>query len=105
MQTIHKNQGSKIDYIINDQELILGNELSLNLTQYEKDFPVHLDICSNKNGFLTLMLGEKYVAQIDIGPRQYIYPKPNDNEEEEPSKVALPFDISRVTLTLWRMED
>lgn len=105
MQVIHKNQGQKIDYIVNDNELILGNELSLNLTKYEENFSVHLDICSDKNGTLTLGLGEKYVAQIDIPPRRFVYPKPNDNEEEEPSKQSLPFDINEVILTLWRMED
>lgn len=105
MQIVHKNQGPKIDYVINDKQLYFKNEISLNLAEYEKDFSVHLDICLDENGSLTLGLGEKYVAQIDIPPRQYIYQRPNDNEEEEPSKVALPFDIEKATLTLWRMED
>lgn len=105
MQIVDKNQGTKIDYIINGQQLSFKNEMTLNLAEYEKDFPVHLDICLDENGSLTLGLGKKYVAQIDIPPRQYIYPKPNDNEEEEPSKVALPFDNKQAILTLWRMED
>lgn len=105
MQIVHKNEGAKIDYVINDEHLTLGNEITINLAEYERDFPVHLDICSKDNGSLTLGLGEKYIAQIDIPHRQYIYPKPNDNEEEEPSKVALPFDIQKATLTLWGMED
>lgn len=102
---MHKNEGTKIDYTINCNQLTLGNELILNLAEYEKDFPVHLDICLNDEGLLVLGLGEKYIAQLDIAPRQYIYPKANDDEEEEPSKIALPFDIKQVTLTLWGMEE
>jgi hypothetical protein len=105
MRIISKNPGPKIDYIVNDGELTLGNKIKINLSQYEKDYAVHIDICTNENSALIVGIGEKYVAQVDISARKYTFPKPDNNEEAEPSKTALPFDMEQVTLTLWNMED
>ena len=106
MIVVHKNEGAKINYNLTGNVLSFG-ELTLDLEGYERDFPVHLDICMSKFGFLTMGLSEKYVAQVNIPERQYTMVPDGVDEEGNPveTPVANPFDISHVTLTLWRLEE
>ena len=91
-------------------------ELALNLKKREKDYAVHIDICSDRDGALVCgtAAGLRYVAQIDIPAREYKEVKvenPNYNPDDEMSQEtiatmeAVPFDIDKCTLTLWEMED
>jgi hypothetical protein len=96
MQVVEKNIGEKVEYTVDDNRLFLRGELILDLAKYERDFPVHIDICENEFGMLTMGISRKYVAQIDIPAREYDY----ITDGADP----VPFDMKRVTLTLWAIE-
>ena len=106
MNVIEKNIGPKIKYEVNGTQLSLRDELSLDLAKYERDFPVHVDICENEFGMLTMGISRKYVAQVDIPEREYDYIADGVNEEGDPKEVPVPvpFDMEKVILTLWRVE-
>ncbi len=50
MNVIEKNIGPKIEYAVLNTRLSLRGELSVDLAKYERDFPVHMDICENEFG-------------------------------------------------------
>ena len=106
MIVIEKNEGPKINYTVDLSKITLKEEITLDLSRYERDFDVHLDICTNQYGFLNMGLSERYVVQIDIPARQYTYQENGTDEEGNPKleKVPVPFDMENVTLTLWSME-
>jgi len=107
MNIIEKNSGTKVDYTIEENKISFRQgEVTLDLSKYERDFPVHVDICRNQFDMLTFGLSEKYVAQIDIPAREYEMVENGADEEGNPrfEKVVVPFDISKVTLTLWSLE-
>lgn len=91
-------------------------ELALNLKKREKDYAVHIDICSDRDGALVCgtAAGLRYVAQIDIPAREYkevvvenpAY-DPNDEMSQEMITTTEPvaFDIDGCTLALWEMEE
>lgn len=103
MQIIEKNEGPKIAYEENDPKVTLGDdELMLNMAKYQRDWPVHIDICSNRDKQLVIGVGEGlyYVAQFDIPERKYTEP---ESEEETPEPI--PIDMSEVVLTLWNLDN
>lgn len=106
MIVVEKNEGKKIDYSVRTTKLTLNEEMTLDLSKCERDFDVHIDICMNQFGMLTMGLSEKYVAQIDIPERKYEYVDDGVDEEGKPMvrKEAIPFSIENVTLTLWTLE-
>ena len=89
---------SHIPYEVSGKKVIFDDDLSINLSKREKDDPVHIDVCYDEDGELCIgaAAGWAYVAEIDIPAREYIEPA---GEEEAPEPV--PFDIDKVTLTLW----
>ena len=111
MKIIEKNVGEKINYSVDGTKINLNNEMILDLARYERDFDVHIDICENWAGMLTMGIADKYVAQIDIQARQYKeVPVENtgdegtENEEESTILEPVPFSMENVTLTLWAIE-
>lgn len=106
MIVVEKNEGQKIDYSTRLTKLTLNDDMTLDLSKCERDFDVHIDICINQFGMLTMGLSERYVAQMDIPARQYTYQENGTDEEGNPKieKVPVLFDINKVTLTLWSME-
>ncbi|NSW90200.1 MAG: hypothetical protein HPY74_05895 [Firmicutes bacterium] len=106
MIVVEKNEGTKIEYTITDTILNLNEEIMMDVSKFERDFPVHIDICRNQFDMLTFGLSERYVAQIDIPAREYEMVENGTDEEGNPKydKVAVPFDIGKVILTLWSME-
>lgn len=121
MKEIIKTPGRHISYVAAGNSILFGNDdLAINLKNREKDETVMLDICSDKNGNLTMgtAAGFKYVAQVEIPARQY-----NEREEKNPAydpeaeegteaarptmiiREPAPFDISNCTIYLWGMED
>ncbi len=79
MQVIEKNIGPKIAYEEIGTRVTFGDEeLMLNLARYQRDWPVHLDVCSNRDGQLVVGTGTGlyYVAQLDIPAIQYAEPEP-----------------------------
>lgn len=104
MNIVEKNEGQKIDYSVSGNMITFRDELMLNLSKYERDYPVHLDICENTDNILVTGLSERYVAQIDIPARQYTVITTGEGESAITTKEAVPFDIGNVTLTLWALE-
>ena len=51
---INKNEGAKIDYEIIGNKIIFNDELMLNLAKYERDDPMHIDICMDEFGCLCM---------------------------------------------------
>lgn len=100
MKVIEKNEGPKVEYQVNGTKINFAGEITLDLSRYERDFDVHLDICMDKFGFLVMGLAERYVAQIDIPARTYIE-KEGTGEEGEIVLEPVPFSMDNVTLTLW----
>ena len=125
MIVIEKNEGEKIPYTQNGTVISFADgRLSLDCALYQKDWGVHLDVCENSDGNLVMGTesGQKYIAQLDIPAREYLYPEPTetapaipadlDGEETETAMVepehteteppvALPLDMEKVTLSLW----
>lgn len=106
MIIVEKNVGPKIDYDIQDtttkKKITFDDDLTINLIKREEDWPVHIDICFDRDGCLVIgtAAGRAYVAEIDIPAREYIYPEPVEGEEPEPP-IPVPLDLGKVTLSLW----
>ncbi|MDQ7790230.1 MAG: hypothetical protein U1D96_05465 [Eubacteriales bacterium] len=103
MIIVEKNQGDKAAYELQGNVLAFrGGELALDLSMYERDFPVHIDICCNEYDMLVVGLGRRYVAAIDIPARAYDAEQTGD--PENPITLApRAFDISKAQLTLWAL--
>lgn len=102
MIIIEKNQGTKVAYEEAGTKLFLGDdELMLNLTKYQRDWPVHLDICTNRDGMLVIGTGDGlyYTAQVDIPPVEY-----TEATEDGQTPTPIPLDMDTVTLTLWSID-
>lgn len=102
MIIVNKNEGQKIPYAVIGTLLVFNEELSLDLSKYERDFPVHLDICRNEFEMLTVGVSKKYVAEIEIPAR--VYEEVETGEEYPTELVPVPLDMDTVTLTLWSVE-
>ena len=95
---------AKINYVVVGSQVVFrGGELTLDLSKYERDFEVKIDVTENEFGQLQLGLSKKYVAQIIIPARDYKdspYEKQNDDGEMETliEKVAQPYDISKTII-------
>lgn len=102
MIIVNINEGTKIDYTVNDKTVTFGGALSVNLAELEEDWPVHIDICSNAAGALVIgtTTGRRYVAEIDIPERQY----QTTGEGEDETLTPVPLDMDTVKLTLWALE-
>ena len=103
---VEKNTGEKISVEVSGNTVILNEEMMLNLSKYERDYDVHIDICKNSFGMLTFGVSDRYAVEIDIPARAYDYIDDGEDAEGKPKtkKVAKPFDMSNVTVTLWGLE-
>lgn len=110
MNIIHKNDGAKVPYTISGSRLTIDDQVTYNLTRYERDEASHIDVCRDKRGNLVSGVipgtAERYVAQIDIPARKYTYVPDGVDADGRPKekKEAVPLDMESVTLTLWSME-
>lgn len=104
-KTIEKTGGDKIDVHFNGTKVILGDdEMTLNLSKYERDDPVHIDIGLNARGFLTFGISDRYAVQIDIPGREYDLVDTGELDENgvpRMKKVAKSFSMANVSVTLW----
>ena len=110
MQIIEKNEGKKIAFEENGTMVFLGDyELMLNASKYQRDWPVHIDVCSNRDNQLAMGTGAGlyYVAQLDIPAAKYTEPPEVEPElgTEGESPELIPIDMSNVILTLWSIEN
>ena len=94
MTVIEKNVGPKMAYEVTGNKITFGDdEITLNLSKYERDEEVQIDICRDDDHILIAGPSKYFVANIIIPARQY--------EDDEP----VPFDIGNVTLVLWALID
>lgn len=104
------NEGTKIQWAQTWSKITFGDdELMVNVEKYQRDWPVHLDICGDSDGNLVIGAGtgRYYVAQIDISATQYTQIQTAYNAEEDtPQYISepAPFDMADVTLTLWSVD-
>lgn len=119
MTVIHKNEGAKIPYETTSKSICFDDDLTINLSKREQDWPVHIDICFDEDGELVIgaAAGRAYVAEVDIPAREYIEtdnPEAVSEQSEDdggmgnmiPDKLRepVPFDIDRCTLSLWAID-
>lgn len=103
MIIIDKNVGPKIPYVETGTQIFLNDyELMINAAKYQRDWPVHIDVCSNRDNMLVMETGEGlyYVAQIDIPAMAYTVPA---TETDIPQPIAI--NMADVTLTLWSTDN
>ena len=102
-----KNDGTYVPYELAGTALSFGNGLlRVDLSEYECDWPIQLDICEDETGTLVLGPSFRYIAQVDICARtSTIEVGPADDFGfPKLKKVAAPLDTDKVTLTLWARE-
>ena len=112
------NEGQKIAWKQSTTKLTCGSdELMVNCAAYQRDWPVHLDICGDKDGNLVIGVGEGryYIAQLDIPATQYTESQPMETaalgggdaemgaQQYTPAE-PIPLEMSDVTLTLWAID-
>ncbi len=107
IEVIEKNAGKKISYEMDGNTLWIGDAIAMKLQRLQTDDVVKKDICADKDGNLVFGLGENYVAQVEIPPREYDYiaGEPDGDRKPTTEKVQKSFDVSRCTLTLWSIEE
>lgn len=107
IKVIEKNAGKKIGYEMDGSTLWIGDAIAMKLQRLQTDDVVRKDICADKDGNLVFGLGENYVAQVEIPPREYDYIAGEPDGEGKPTteKVQKSFDVSKCTLTLWSIEE
>lgn len=94
----------KVNYmVVGSQVVFRDGELTLDLSKYERDFEVKLDITENEYNQLQIGLSKRYIAQIIIPEREYKdvpYEKANDEGVMETliEKVAQPFNIAKTII-------
>lgn len=115
MNVIEKNTGEKIDYSMSGNIITFRDELMFNLSKYERDYPVELDVCEDTDQILVIGMSDRYVAQLEIPARAYTettqtIPTDQTDADGNPvndvviTKTPVPFDINSVTLTLWALD-
>lgn len=81
-----------------------NGELVLDLSKYEREFDVILDMTENQFGMLQMGLSKTYVAQVFIPARTYAETIVNEGtEEEKVQRVANEFNIEKCELRLWEV--
>lgn len=111
MKVIEINEGVKIPYEVDGTRICFDDDLTINLAKRQDDYPVSIDVCSNKDGALVIgaASGSYYVAQIAIPAREYETTETesaeDDGEEAESLTKAKALDMDEVTLTLWALEN
>nr|WP_325236547.1 hypothetical protein [uncultured Oscillibacter sp.] len=102
---VEKTGGDKVELRVSGTKVYLGDdEMVLNLSKYERDDPVHIDIGLNARGFLTFGVSDRYAVQLDIPGREYELVDSGELDENgspRMKKVAKPFSMNNVTITLW----
>ncbi len=107
MEIIEMNEGKKIGYELEGTTLWIGDAIAVRLPKLQTDDLVTKDICADSDGNLVMGLGYNYVAQIEIPAKEYEYieGEPDAEGKATVNKVQKAFDITKVKLTLWSIEE
>jgi hypothetical protein len=103
----YKNAGTYLRYSADGAMLSFRDgELALNLNEYLRDYPIHLDISENMEGRLVLGPSHRYLAEIDLPAREYQVTAGEKDDLGFPRlyKTVLPLPLEKVRLTLWAVE-
>jgi hypothetical protein len=107
MTVYKKNEGSYIPYELSGTRLSLQNSaLTLDLSELQRDDPIHLDISADASGRLVTGPSHRYVAEVELPARAYTIEKGVFDDFGFPQlfKRAAPLDPDQVTLTLWSVD-
>ncbi|WP_027625519.1 hypothetical protein [Clostridium lundense] len=114
MKIIEQNEGTKIPYNVVGKTINFDETVSVNLSKYQKDEEVVVDVCLDRDmqlGFgLNGSIGQYvwYVANIVIPPKEYEMVETGQvDENENPiyNKVVQPLNMNDVTIYLWALPD
>ena len=118
MIIVEKNEGAKIPYEVTGTKMCFDDDLTINLAKRQEDWPVHIDVCSDKDGALVIGAesGRYYVAQIDVPAKEYEEAEATaeaentdgeqaEGQQTETIRTAKPLKMDNVTLTLWALEN
>ena len=109
MIIVEKNVGEKIEYEVQNtatkKKITFADDLTINLITREKDWAVHIDICSDADGDLVIgtAAGRAYVAEIDIPAREYTE-EVDPEDPEQTIRTPVPLNLDKVTLSLWAID-
>jgi len=111
MKIVKKNKGEYISHSLAKNALTLNEELTVALNKYERDDPVHIDFCFDRNRNLVMGVipgvADLYAAQIDIPAREYEEVETGETDDEGnviTELIPVPYKPDNTTLTLWGME-
>ena len=104
-----KNDGVYVKYDISENHLSFKDgELEFDLEKEQCGYDVRLVVSEDESGKLTLGSSRRYIAEIDIPKRQSRISRTDFVDQagiDELIRVVDPFDIEKVTLTLWAIEE
>jgi len=100
VQIIEQNKGEKIRYTVEGARIIFDGKLTVDLEAEQEDVQKIVDVSLDKDGNLIRGVGEWYVANIVIPPREY---EAIENENGEQTITALPVNMDKVVLILWAL--
>ncbi|KGK88049.1 hypothetical protein [Clostridium sp. HMP27] len=111
MKIVEQNEGQKIQYRIKGNVLSFDEAISINLSRYQKDEEVLLDLCLDNDNQLVVSPSTKsnylwYLANIKIPSKDYEYVdtgKQNEDGSKVLTRVAKPLNVEDVTLILWSL--
>lgn len=109
MKIVNKNEGEKIPYEVQGNKICFDDDLTINLEKREDNDAVHIDVCfdADRNLVIGAAAGRLYVAEIDIPAREWIETElesestQNSDSMKSMEREPVPFDINKVTLSLW----
>lgn len=99
MQIIEQNEGVKIGYTVEGARITFDGKLTVDLEAEQEDVQKIVDVSLDKDDNLIRGVGEWYVANIVIPPREYII----ENENGEQTITTLPVNMDKVVLILWAL--
>lgn len=106
IQVKDKNTGTKIAYEQQGTRIFFGDDdLMINVSKYQRDWPVEVDIMADTNHNLVIGDGIYYVAQVSIPAIKYRTLDPDPETPDAPTREAIPLDMADVVLTLWAIDD
>lgn len=100
MQIIEQNEGIKIGYKVEGARITFDGRLTIDLEAEQEDAQKIVDVSLDKDGNLIRGVGEWYVANIVIPPREY---ETMAGENGEQTITALSVNMDKVVLILWAL--
>lgn len=109
MRIKEMNSGKKVKYELAGTRLdFASGALTVDLSRWQEDDPVTVDIKATRKGCLTTGKGSYYVAQIEIPGREYAEtPETGSGAEGESGggeRKPVPLDTDKVTLRLFSID-